>query len=106
MTGLSVPESPASDLKMLENDRHGHLHIRGDDGTAQHGKANRCIPERDGGAGGGCYWEEIAEKEEEKAKWSRKISSNIKSDALSSVSGNSNTAIHVSLIVHFIASSQ
>ncbi|KAL8716668.1 MAG: hypothetical protein Q9225_006023 [Loekoesia sp. 1 TL-2023] len=94
MTGLSIPESPASDLKMLENDRHGHLHIRGDDGTARHGEANRCIPERDGGAGGGCYGDEIAEKDEENERWSRKLSSNTKSDALSSAPYNSNTGIH------------
>ncbi|KAL8829350.1 MAG: hypothetical protein Q9170_006211 [Blastenia crenularia] len=90
MTGPSIPHRPAPDHETPENDRNDLLHVRGSNGAARRGKANGCMPERDGGAGAGRAREENAEKEEEKEEiGSQEESSNTKIESLKSASYNS-----------------
>ncbi|KAL8731246.1 MAG: hypothetical protein Q9181_004360, partial [Wetmoreana brouardii] len=59
MTGPFIPRPPAPDHKTLENDSD-------EDGAARDGKTNRCVPERDGEAGGDKYSVGMADEAEEK----------------------------------------
>ncbi len=100
MTGSFIPEAPAPDQQTLEGDRNGHLHIL-DQGSDEDGMANRCMSERDDGAGDWVSRGGHAEKDEEKKEKSHKELSNTRSNSPSVRSCNS-TAVHVSLTTRFI----
>ncbi|KAL8950983.1 MAG: hypothetical protein Q9222_003017 [Ikaeria aurantiellina] len=99
MTASFIPDSSTPEHKTLKNASPVQLHsyVEGQsEGAARHGKANDCIPERDGGADGDKYSEESSDEEtEKKTDRSQDDVSNIQSGFLISQLLNSKAAVYL-----------
>ncbi|KAL8715457.1 MAG: hypothetical protein Q9220_000791 [cf. Caloplaca sp. 1 TL-2023] len=97
MTAPFIPDSCAPEHKTLKNDSPVEDQS---EGAARHGKANGCMPERDGGAGRDKYSEESSEEEMEKKKdRSPEIVSNFRSGSLIALFLNSKAGVYPSRLL-------